>query len=119
MVMALEDPTYYPKQRNLFEGISFWTWPNLVVALKQCKDLLPASISSSILEKILDCLMVIAKVFCPFELHHSTAFNFLFHYHQSKSIRATTPADKRKLTEVCLICLIEAPFLAKVRITND
>ncbi|PQQ13873.1 BTB/POZ domain-containing protein [Prunus yedoensis var. nudiflora] len=94
--MALEDPTYYPKQRNLFEGISFWTWTNLVVALKQCQDLLPASISSSILEKILDCLIVIAKF-----------------------SSATTPTDKRKITEVCLIYLIEAPFLAKVRITND
>ncbi|KAL6282158.1 hypothetical protein ACE6H2_013087 [Prunus campanulata] len=142
------------------EGISFWTWPNLVVALKQCQDLLPASNSSSILEKVLDCL--IAKLFCPFvtstyasssehlsfqfssarsshclktncsqttwwvedlmflsinliekvirrmmfqKLDHSTIFKFLFHYHQSKSMGATTPGEKCKITEVAISLL--------------
>ncbi|GLT32049.1 hypothetical protein SLA2020_067430 [Shorea laevis] len=38
------------------EGISMWTWSELLVALKACQDFLPAS-SSLILEKVLDCVV--------------------------------------------------------------
>ncbi|GLU23181.1 hypothetical protein SLE2022_392060 [Rubroshorea leprosula] len=38
------------------EGISLWTWSELLVALRECQDLLPAS-SSLILEKVLDCVI--------------------------------------------------------------
>ncbi|KAJ4831753.1 hypothetical protein Tsubulata_025523 [Turnera subulata] len=39
------------------EEISFWGWSDLLVALKQCQDIYPASSSSSLLEKVMDCLV--------------------------------------------------------------
>lgn len=39
------------------EGINYWTWSELLVALKQCQDLLPATDSSFVLDRVLDCLI--------------------------------------------------------------
>lgn len=39
------------------EGINFWTWSELLEALKRCQDLLPATKSSIMLQGILDCLI--------------------------------------------------------------
>lgn len=39
------------------EEIRYWTWSELLVALKQCQDLLPAANSSNILERYLDSLV--------------------------------------------------------------
>lgn len=39
------------------KGINFWTWSELLEALKQCQDLLPATKSSVMLQCILDCLI--------------------------------------------------------------
>ncbi|XVF40637.1 hypothetical protein PTKIN_Ptkin01aG0130000 [Pterospermum kingtungense] len=36
---------------------SFWTWSELLVALKECQDLLSTSNSSVILDKVLDCVI--------------------------------------------------------------
>jgi hypothetical protein len=38
------------------EEISYWTWSELLVALKQCQDLLPVVNSSGVLQKCLDSL---------------------------------------------------------------
>ncbi|KAI5330792.1 PREDICTED: BTB/POZ [Prunus dulcis] len=123
MALVSGRPNILSETEKSLEGISFWTWPNFVVALKQCQDLLPASISPDIGE---NPGLPHSQAFLPIcdkkddvpGASSFYSFKFLFHYHQSKSIGATTPADKRKITEVCLKCLIEAPFLAKVRITN-
>ncbi|KAG8386972.1 hypothetical protein BUALT_Bualt03G0204200 [Buddleja alternifolia] len=40
------------------EEIKYWTWSELLVALKQCEDLLPFSCSLSILDKLLDSLIM-------------------------------------------------------------
>lgn len=52
------------RQHNLLEQtekslkqISYWSWSELLVALKQCQDLLPAVNSSGILQKCLDSLI--------------------------------------------------------------
>lgn len=50
--------------RNSLQGISSWTWSELLVALKQCQDLLPALNSALILQEVLDC--IIGKLSCPF-----------------------------------------------------
>ncbi|CAA2995081.1 BTB POZ domain-containing At3g22104 [Olea europaea subsp. europaea] len=42
---------------KLLEGMKFWTWSELLVALKQCQDLLLVAKSSGILEKCLDSLI--------------------------------------------------------------
>ncbi|KAG6755899.1 hypothetical protein POTOM_039307 [Populus tomentosa] len=42
---------------KFLEGINYWTWSELLQALKQCQDLLPATNSSFLLEKVLDCLV--------------------------------------------------------------
>ncbi|GAV88422.1 BTB domain-containing protein/NPH3 domain-containing protein, partial [Cephalotus follicularis] len=39
------------------EEISYWSWSDLLVALKQCQDLLPFVNSSGVLEKYLDTLV--------------------------------------------------------------
>ncbi|KAM4101995.1 hypothetical protein ACB094_05G189000 [Castanea mollissima] len=39
------------------KGINFWTWSELLEALKQCQNLLPATKSSVMLQCILDCLI--------------------------------------------------------------
>lgn len=39
------------------EEIKYWTWSELLVALKQCQDLLPIASSSGILHKCLDSLV--------------------------------------------------------------
>ncbi|XP_052179194.1 BTB/POZ domain-containing protein At3g22104 isoform X2 [Diospyros lotus] len=39
------------------EEIRYWTWSELLLALKQCQDLLPVSNSSGILQKCLDSLV--------------------------------------------------------------
>ncbi|KAK8501897.1 hypothetical protein V6N13_023322 [Hibiscus sabdariffa] len=43
--------------RKSLEGIDFWTWSDLLVALKECQDLLSASDSLLILDKVLDCVV--------------------------------------------------------------
>ncbi|CAK7350853.1 unnamed protein product [Dovyalis caffra] len=42
---------------KFLEGIKYWTWSELLQALKQCQDLLPTTNSSLLLEKVLDCLV--------------------------------------------------------------
>ncbi|XP_062013367.1 BTB/POZ domain-containing protein At3g22104-like [Rosa rugosa] len=50
--------------QNTLDGISSWTWSELLVALKQCQDLLSPSNSSLILQIVMDC--IIGKLSCPF-----------------------------------------------------
>ncbi|PRQ28592.1 putative SKP1/BTB/POZ domain, NPH3 domain-containing protein [Rosa chinensis] len=50
--------------QNTLDGISSWTWSELLVALKQCQDLLAPSNSSLILQIVMDC--IIGKLSCPF-----------------------------------------------------
>lgn len=45
------------KTKKSFEEISYWTWPDLLVALKHCQDLQPIATSSGLLEKCLDSLV--------------------------------------------------------------
>ncbi|KAL5579179.1 hypothetical protein UlMin_011621 [Ulmus minor] len=42
---------------NSLGDISFWTWSELLTALKQCQDSLPATSSSFVIERILNCLV--------------------------------------------------------------
>ncbi|KAL4289818.1 hypothetical protein GQ457_14G010590 [Hibiscus cannabinus] len=43
--------------RKSLEGIDFWTWSDVLVALKECQDLLSATDSLLILDKVLDCVV--------------------------------------------------------------
>ncbi|XWS54288.1 hypothetical protein CRYUN_Cryun10bG0077600 [Craigia yunnanensis] len=45
------------KTKKSIEEISYWTWPDLLVALKHCQDLEQVATSSGILEKCLDSLV--------------------------------------------------------------
>ncbi|XP_022726504.1 BTB/POZ domain-containing protein At3g22104 [Durio zibethinus] len=45
------------KTKKSIEEISYWTWPDLLVALKHCQDLQQVATSSGILEKCLDSLV--------------------------------------------------------------
>ncbi|KAJ6935308.1 BTB/POZ domain-containing protein [Populus alba x Populus x berolinensis] len=42
---------------KFLEGINYWTWSELLQALKLCQDLLPTINSSFLLDKVLDCLV--------------------------------------------------------------
>ncbi|KAI5590644.1 hypothetical protein BDE02_04G024100 [Populus trichocarpa] len=42
---------------KFLEGINYWTWSDLLQALKLCQDLLPTINSSFLLDKVLDCLV--------------------------------------------------------------
>lgn len=50
-------PNLLHQTEKSLEGINSWTWSEVLVALKQCQDLLPAMKSSSLLQKILDSLV--------------------------------------------------------------
>ncbi|GMI91492.1 hypothetical protein like AT3G22104 [Hibiscus trionum] len=43
--------------KKSLDGISFWSWSELLVALKECQDLLSPSKPSLILDKVLDCVI--------------------------------------------------------------
>ncbi|KAM1429372.1 hypothetical protein ACFX2I_045576 [Malus domestica] len=45
------------KAENSFEEIRYWSWSELLTALKQCQDLLPVANSLSLVEKCLDTLV--------------------------------------------------------------
>uniref|UniRef100_A0A5B7AT68 NPH3 domain-containing protein n=1 Tax=Davidia involucrata TaxID=16924 RepID=A0A5B7AT68_DAVIN len=47
----------FEQTEKSLEEIRFWTWPELLGALKQCQDLFPVAKSSGILEKCLDSLV--------------------------------------------------------------
>ena len=50
-------PSLLHQTEKSLEEINFWTWSQLLVALKQCQDLLPAMNSSCLLQKILVSLV--------------------------------------------------------------
>ncbi|KAK9031352.1 hypothetical protein V6N11_032735 [Hibiscus sabdariffa] len=50
-------PCLLNQTRKSLDRIGFWTWSELLVALKECQELLSASNSSLILDKILDCVI--------------------------------------------------------------
>ncbi|OMO76673.1 BTB/POZ-like protein [Corchorus capsularis] len=50
-------PSLVNQTKKSLDGISFWTWSELLVALKECQDLLSVSNSSLILDKVLDCVI--------------------------------------------------------------
>lgn len=50
-------PNLVDQTEKSLEGINYWTWSELLVALKQCQDLCPASNSSFVLEKVLESLI--------------------------------------------------------------
>lgn len=52
-----QTPILKDQLEKSLEGISYWTWSELLVALKQCQDLLPATNSSCIFQKFLDSLV--------------------------------------------------------------
>ncbi|KAF8414056.1 hypothetical protein HHK36_002055 [Tetracentron sinense] len=53
------------------QGMGYWTWSELLVALKQCQDLVPAANSSGITEKCLDSL--VARLALPSDASPSTS----------------------------------------------
>jgi hypothetical protein len=54
---ASSQPNLIEQTEKSLEGSIFWTWSELLEALKQCQDLLPATKSSVMLQNILDCLI--------------------------------------------------------------
>ncbi|KAA8524554.1 hypothetical protein F0562_010977 [Nyssa sinensis] len=47
----------FEQTEKSLEAIRYWTWSELLVALKQCQDLFPVANSSGILQKCLDSLV--------------------------------------------------------------
>ncbi|KAG6470472.1 hypothetical protein ZIOFF_071545 [Zingiber officinale] len=39
------------------EGLPYWSWPEIMHALKQCQDLLPGSVSSGMLDRVLESVV--------------------------------------------------------------
>ncbi|KAE8659746.1 Eukaryotic translation initiation factor-related, putative isoform 1 [Hibiscus syriacus] len=56
-------PSLLNQTKRSLDGISFWSWSELLVALKECQDLLSPSKPSLILDKVLDC--VIGRLVSP------------------------------------------------------
>ncbi|KAK3035119.1 hypothetical protein RJ639_032621 [Escallonia herrerae] len=56
-------PNLILQTKIYLEGIHYWTWPELVVGLKQCQDLLPVLSSSRLFQEFLDSL--VEKLFMP------------------------------------------------------
>ncbi|XP_057986363.1 BTB/POZ domain-containing protein At3g22104-like [Hevea brasiliensis] len=56
-------PNLVGQTEKSLEGITYWTWSDLLMALKQCQDSFPVTNSSLVLEKVLDSL--IAKLALP------------------------------------------------------
>ncbi|XWS18255.1 hypothetical protein CRYUN_Cryun32bG0027700 [Craigia yunnanensis] len=50
-------PNLLNQKKKSLNGISFWTWSELLVTLKECQDLLFVSYSFVILDKVLDCVI--------------------------------------------------------------
>ncbi|XVE51205.1 hypothetical protein DITRI_Ditri02bG0021000 [Diplodiscus trichospermus] len=50
-------PSLLNQTKMSLDGISFWSWSELLLALKDCQDLLSVSNSSLIFDKILDCVI--------------------------------------------------------------
>ncbi|KAE8700485.1 60S ribosomal protein L8 [Hibiscus syriacus] len=48
-------PSLFNQTKKSLDGISFWSWSELLVALKECQDFLSPSKPSLILNKVLDC----------------------------------------------------------------
>ncbi|KAJ4949732.1 hypothetical protein NE237_002650 [Protea cynaroides] len=77
---------------EFLEGITYWAWSELLVALKQCQDFVPAAISSGILQKCLDSLIarvaVSATNASPFTSSpDSSGFRFSFDTRSTESLK--------------------------------
>ncbi|KAL6198012.1 hypothetical protein ACLB2K_027804 [Fragaria x ananassa] len=79
--------------QNTLRGISSWTWSEVLVALKQCQDLLPPSNTSLILRIVMDC--IIEKVSCPFA-------STLYDTSSAENCSGAKPEEKYKITEVVI-----------------
>ncbi|KAL9355613.1 hypothetical protein Peur_053583 [Populus x canadensis] len=66
---------------KFLEGINYWTWSELLQALKLCQDLLPTINSSFLLDKVLDCLvgrLTLPTMASPFTCSsNNSSFQFL------------------------------------------
>lgn len=47
----------FEKTEKSLEDMRYWTWSELLITLKQCQDLLPATNCLPLLEKCLDCIV--------------------------------------------------------------
>jgi len=54
---SLEAPSLKPHMENFLEGIRFWTWFELIEALKQCQESFPSKGYLEILDRIMDQLI--------------------------------------------------------------
>ncbi|KAE8696759.1 60S ribosomal protein L8 [Hibiscus syriacus] len=50
-------PSLLNQTKKSLDGISFWSWSELLVVLKECQDLLSPSKPSLILDKVLNCVI--------------------------------------------------------------
>ncbi|KAK8601109.1 hypothetical protein V6N13_059160 [Hibiscus sabdariffa] len=50
-------PSLLNQTKKSLDGICFWSWSELLVALKECQDLFSPSKPSLILDKVLDCVI--------------------------------------------------------------
>lgn len=77
------------------EEIGYWSWSELLVALKQCQDLCPFEKSSNLLQKCIDCLVArlaltsetspCSSIFSP----DSSSIRFSFDTKSTESFRGT------------------------------
>ncbi|XP_004287910.1 PREDICTED: BTB/POZ domain-containing protein At3g22104 [Fragaria vesca subsp. vesca] len=50
-------PNLFEKTEKSLEEMRYWTWSELLITLKRCQDLLPATNCLPLLEKCLDCIV--------------------------------------------------------------
>ncbi|XP_041004742.1 BTB/POZ domain-containing protein At3g22104-like isoform X2 [Juglans microcarpa x Juglans regia] len=76
------------------EEINYWTWPELLAALKQCQDLLPVENSSGVLQKCLDSLarrlaLATEASPCPSNSPDSSGFRFSCDSKSTESLKSS------------------------------
>ncbi|KAG6722396.1 hypothetical protein I3843_03G159700 [Carya illinoinensis] len=76
------------------EEINYWTWPELLAALKKCQDLLPVEKSSGALQKCLDSLarrlaLATEASPCPSNSPESSGFRFSCDSKSTESLKSS------------------------------
>ncbi|KAF2303603.1 hypothetical protein GH714_019991 [Hevea brasiliensis] len=119
-------PNLVDQTEKSLEGITYWTWSELLMALKQCQDSFPVTNSSLVLEKVLDSLiakLALPAVASPFRCsldNFSSQFSFDIsstcstRNNCSLTTRCAGLPEKRQITEkvISLLSLLDRSCLS-------
>lgn len=86
-------PNLIDRTEKSLEGIIFWTWSELLEALKKCPELIPSAKSSLMLQSILDCLigrLVLTSVASPYtSSSENSSFKFSCDTRSTDSVKSS------------------------------